>query len=102
METLITIKDSLLINNGLPNNFWVEVMEIANYLQNCLPIKTKGHGELILEENWSSRRQNFSHIKVFCSKVLVNIPKKKKNKSNYQHIWKGIFIGFNSNSTKHY
>ena len=30
--TIITIKDSILIDNRLPNGFWVEAMEIVNYL----------------------------------------------------------------------
>lgn len=44
------MKDSMLIDSGLPNGFWVEVIEIANYLRNRLSTKTKSHEEVILEE----------------------------------------------------
>ena len=31
-RTLSTMKDSLLIDGGLPLNFWVEAMDTSNYL----------------------------------------------------------------------
>lgn len=31
-KTIMTIKDLILINSGLSNRFWAEVIEIANYL----------------------------------------------------------------------
>lgn len=33
-QTFSIIKDSLLINNNLPINFWAKVIDNANYLQN--------------------------------------------------------------------
>lgn len=36
-RTIDTMKDSMLIDSGLPNGFWTEAMETANYLQNRLP-----------------------------------------------------------------
>lgn len=77
-------------------------METANYFQNRLPTKTESHGGSISEEKYSNKRQNVSHIKIFSSKILVDISKKKKNKSDYQHVWKEIFIGFSSNTNKYY
>lgn len=32
-KTLATTKDSLLIDSGLPNDFWAEAMENSNYLK---------------------------------------------------------------------
>ena len=49
-HTIITIKDSMLIDNRLLNGFWAEAMETVKYLQNKLPIKSKTHGEMILEK----------------------------------------------------
>ncbi len=43
------MKDSLLLNSGLPLDFWVEAMDTANYLQNRLPTKSQ-RGEFIPEE----------------------------------------------------
>ena len=36
------IKDSMLIDSGLPVNFLIEAMDITNYLHNCLPSKPDG------------------------------------------------------------
>lgn len=46
---IVTMKDSLLLNSGLPLDFWVEAMDTANYLQNRLPTKSQ-RGEFIPEE----------------------------------------------------
>lgn len=48
-RTIVTMKDSLLLNSGLPLDFWVEAMDTANYLQNRLPTKSQ-RGEFIPEE----------------------------------------------------
>lgn len=42
----------MLINSGLPNNFWAEAMETANYLCNRLSTKSKNHNEIIFKETW--------------------------------------------------
>lgn len=39
-KTIVTMKDSLLIDSRLPLNFWPEAMETANYLRNRLPTKS--------------------------------------------------------------
>lgn len=44
------MKNSLLINSSLLNNFWIEVMKTANYLWNHLFLKAEIYGEPILEE----------------------------------------------------
>lgn len=70
-KILATMKDSLLIDSGLPNNFWAEAMETANYLRNRLPTKSRNHGELIPEEAWTEKRQNLAHVRIFgqpCSR----------------------------------
>lgn len=80
------MKDALLIDSELPNHFQAKAIEMANYFQNCLSIKTKYYKKLILEEKQSNKRQDISYIKIFYNEVLINILKKKRNKSNYQYI----------------
>lgn len=70
------MKDSLLLDSGLPLDFWAEAIDIASYLQNKLPTKSL-RGELISEEVWTEKRQNISHLRVFGYVVSVEIPKKK-------------------------
>lgn len=55
-KILAIIKDWLLINNGLSNNFLAEAMETLNYLQNRLPTKNGNHGELIFKESWTGNK----------------------------------------------
>lgn len=98
-RTVVTMKDSLLIDSGLHLEFWAEAMDTANYLRNRLPTKSQ-RGELIPEEAWTEKKQDVSHIKVFGSTVSVLIPKEKRHKSDSHRNWKGIFVGY-SDTTKH-
>ena len=101
-RTLVTMKDALLIDSELPIDFWAKAMETANYLRNRLTTKTRGHGEVIPKEKWSGSRQNLSHFRIFGSEVLVDIPKEKRIKTDIQYVWRGILIGYNNKTNKHY
>ncbi len=92
-RTIVTTKDSMLIDSGLPNGFWAEAMQTANYLRNRLPTKTKSHGEVISEEAWTNQRQDLQHVCIFGSLALCNIPEEKRSKSDCQRVWQGILIG---------
>ena len=101
-KTLATMKDSLLIDSGFPDSFWAEAMETSNYLQNRLSTRSRNHGELILEETWTGKRQNLAHVRIFGSLVLVDIPPEKRSKSDFRKAWEGILIGYSNNTTKHF
>lgn len=49
-RTIVTMKDSLLINSALLLEFWAEAMDTANYLRNRLPTKAQRQGEIISEK----------------------------------------------------
>lgn len=78
----------------------VTMKDTANYLRNHLSTKSRV-GELILEESWTGEKQDVGHIKTFGSTVSVVIPKEKRHKSDIYKNWKGIFIGYSHNTTKH-
>ncbi len=99
-KTIVTMKDSLLVDSGLPLDFWAEAMDTANYLRNRLPTKS-WRLELIPEESWIGEKQDISHLKVFGSLVSVVIPKEKRQKSDIYKNWRGIFIGYSQDTTKH-
>ena len=101
-RTIVTIKDSMLIDSGLPNGFWAETMETANYLRNRLPTRSRTHGEMILEEAWTGRQQNLHHICIFGSLAFCNIPEEKRVKSDHQKVWEGILIGYSPDTSKHF
>ena len=77
-------------------------METANYLWNRLLIRSRSHGELIPEEAWTNKHQNLSHIRIFESFILANIPDKKRSKSDYQKTWQRILIGYSPDTSKHF
>lgn len=96
------MKDSILINNGLPNNFWAEAMKKANYLCNRLFTRSKNYGKMISKESQTTQRQNFQYVRIFRNLVLSNMPKEKRIKSDYQKIWQGILIGYSPNTNKYF
>ena len=100
-RTLAQMKDSLLIDSKLPNQFWAEAMNITNYLRNRLPTRRIADKTIIIpEEAWTEVRQNLEHIRIFGSRVSTHIPSEKRSKSNVYKTWNGIFIGY-TNTTKH-
>ncbi len=100
-RTIITIKNLLLLDSGLPLDFWAEAIDTTNYLRNRLPTKSQ-RGELIPKEAWSNKKQDVSHLRVFGSLTSVEISKEKRHKSDIQKNWYGIFIGYNLDTTKHF
>lgn len=100
-RTIATMKDSLLIDSGLPVEFWADAMDTANYLRNRLPTRCQ-HGELILEEAWTEQPQDLSHLRIFGSLANVGIPKETRFKSDIKKTWKGIFVGYSLDTSKHY
>lgn len=92
-KTVVIMKNSLLINSGLLLEFWAEVMDTANYLQNRLSTKNQ-RGEIILEEIWTEKKKDISYVKVFGSVVSMLIHKEKRHKSDIYKNWKKIFIGY--------
>lgn len=99
-RTVVRMKDFLLIDSGLSLEFWAEVMDIANYLQNRLSTKSQ-RGEMIPEEVWIEKKQDVSHVKVFGSVVSMLIPKEKRHKSDIYKNWRGIFIWYSQDTIKH-
>ena len=72
------MKDLMLIDNDLPNDFWAEAMETTNYLQNKLLTRSKNHGKVILKKAWTGQRQDLQYVCLFGSLVLSNKEAKKR------------------------
>ena len=49
-KIIVTMKDVMLIDSGLLNDFWAKIMETANYLRNKLFTRNRSYRELISEE----------------------------------------------------
>ena len=99
-RTLAQMKDSFLIDSGLPTQFWAEAMDTANYLRNRLPTRRTDKAVIISEEAWTKVRQDLSHIRIFGSRISTHILFEKRFKSDVYKTWNGIFIGY-TDTTKH-
>ena len=91
------MKDLLLIDSGLPNQFLAEAMDTINYLQNRLPTTNKA---IIPEESWIGTQQNLEHIQIFGRKISIHIPSEKRFKSDVHKTWNWIFLGY-TDTTKY-
>lgn len=96
------MKDSILIDSGLPNRFWAEAMETANYMQNRLPTRSKTYSEMIPEEAWTGQQQDLLHICIFDSLTFCNILEEKREKYDHQRVWEEILIRYSPNISKHF
>lgn len=81
-KTIIIIKDVILIDSSLPNAFWAEVIEMANYISNGLPIKSRNYRKLIFKKALPNKRQNLNYIQIFVNLMLINILEEKRLKSD--------------------
>ena len=97
-RTLRTMKDSMLIDAGLPNVFWAEAMHAANELRNLLPTSQR---KKIPNHAYTGIQPSVAHLRIFGSIVHVHIPKEKRIKSDIKRAWTGIFLGY-TESTKKY
>jgi len=81
----------MLSNSGLENNFWAEAVRTACYLINRSP--TTALDCSILEEVWTSKNLNYSHLKIFECEAFVQIPKENRTKLDDKSK-KCIFLGY--------
>lgn len=96
------MKDLLLIDIGLPNNFSAKTMETTNYLRNKLSNRSKNHGKVIPKKASIGQRQDLSYVCIFGNLLLANIPQKKRSKSDFQKVWQNILIGYSPDIIKYF
>lgn len=90
-RTLMDMTRCLLIQSRLPNSFWGEAVNTANYIRNRCPSKTL-NGETPYKK-WTGRTPNVSYFKEFGCEIhtLNRDPTKGKLDPRSK---KGIFIGY--------
>lgn len=87
-RTISTMKDSMLVDAGLPTKLWAEGMDTANYLKNR-PVVQRHNESIIPGEKWTGNKQDISHLRIFGSTLSTHIPKEKRQKSDIKKTWKG-------------
>jgi hypothetical protein len=81
----------MLNEKNLPNYFWVEAVATIVYIMNRTTT-TAVHG-MTLEEKFTGKKPNVSHLKVFCYIAHVHVPDEKRSKLDSK-VEKCIFIGY--------
>ena len=82
--------NTMLINSGLPQNMWEEVILSANYLLNKVP---KKKAENTSYELWKGRKSSYKYLQVWGCLAKVAFPPPKKVKIGTKTI-DCIFIGY--------
>lgn len=76
-RTIVERARCMLFEAKLSKSFWAEAVATAVYLINRSP--TRGH-DLTPDEVWSGRKPNLSHVRIFGTKAMVQVPKQKRRK----------------------
>jgi hypothetical protein len=82
---------TMIHDQDLPMCLWAEAARTAVYVQNRLSHSALGFKTL--EEMFSGKKPEASHLKIFGCPVFVHIPKEKRNKLDPSGK-KGIFVGY--------
>ena len=81
----------MLNEKKMPNYFWDEAIATVVYIMNRTPT-TIVHG-MMLEEKYTSRKPNISHLKVFGCIAYVHVPSERRTNLDPK-VEKCIFIGY--------
>jgi len=87
MEALKT----MIHDQDLPMHLWVEAARSTIYVQNKLSHSALGFKNI--EEMFTKKKLEVSHLKIFGCPVFVHIPKEKRTKLDPSGK-KGIFVGY--------
>lgn len=83
----------MLFEAELPTKFWAEACHHSVYLLNRSP--TAGTG-ITPEEMWTGKKPNLSHVRIFGTKVMAQVPKANRRKWDPKAI-ECLFVGCDEN-----
>jgi hypothetical protein len=92
--TIMERARSMRLHTGFPLQFWEDVVDIVVYLINKGPSISLDGG--IPEEEWTSKKVNYSFFKTFSCEAFVHIDKENRTKIE-EKSKKCTFIGYNVN-----
>ncbi|KAJ3661597.1 hypothetical protein Zmor_005987 [Zophobas morio] len=90
-RTLLDTARCLLIDAGLPDSFWAEAVNTANYLRNRLPTRCLGGGTPY--EAWTGKKPDISNFRAFGSRVYYLDRRPGKGKFDPRGE-EGVFLGY--------
>jgi hypothetical protein len=90
-KTIMEALKTMIHDQDLPMHLWAEAARTTIYVQNRLSHSALGFKTL--EEMFSEKKPEVSHLKIFGCPVFVHIPKEKRTKLDPLGK-KGIFVGY--------
>jgi transposase InsO family protein len=89
--TILEVVKTMIHDQDLPMCLWAEATMEVVYVQNRL--SHSALGLKTLEEMFTGKKPEVSHLKIFGCPVFIHIPKEKRNKMEPSGK-KGIFVGY--------
>eukprot|EP00253_Pinus_taeda_P005652 PITA_05652 len=90
-RTIVGVARAILHDQGLPLHLWAEACNTVVYVQNHCPHKILGMSTL--EEAYSAKRPDISHLRIFGSPVYMHVMKDARKKLELT-VEVGIFMGY--------
>lgn len=94
-RTLLDTARCLLVESKLPQSFWAEAVNTANYIRNRLP--TSSLNGRTPYEAWTGKPPDLSHCRVFGTRVIYLNTEPGKGKFD-ERGHEGIFLGYPDDS----
>lgn len=94
-RTIVEKARSMLLDAGLPTNFWAEAVSTAVYLINRSPAAALPN--ITPEEVWSGSKPDISHLKIFGCKAMLHVPRQERRKWDSKST-DCIFLGYYEDS----
>lgn len=92
-RTIIEKAKCMLFDSDLEKKFWAEACNTAAYIMNRTPrVRLENKTPI---EMWSGEKPNVSNLRIFGSKMMVHIPKEKRQKWSAKAS-EMIFIGYDN------
>jgi hypothetical protein len=94
-RTLMEKTRCILMESGVPLQFWAEALKTANVIRNH--VSTKICGEKTPMELWTGRKPNIRYFRIFGCKVFARIPSPYWRGKLGQRAEQGVFMGYDEN-----
>ena len=90
-RTIVGVSQAMLHDQGLPMHLWAEAYNTTVYVQNRCPHRVLGMSTL--EEAFTGKKPNISHLNIFCSSVYIHVTKDATKKLEPTSKFR-IFVGY--------
>ena len=82
---------TMIYDQDIPMHLWIEATRTTVYVQNRISHSSLGFKTL--EEMFTGKNPEVSHLKIFGCPLYIHIPKEKRTKLDPSEK-KGIFVGY--------